>query len=254
MAALTPSYQVVGLWVKQMKNGQLVKAWDMLNQVGSPNTGVCPEIPEWTSDQGDFNFQIEVTAKNLGTVARPVKFRTQTCPKGTGGIPPMPIPPCGGLVDSGTVTIAPGETKLLPIWQLRMWSVNIDQHCEIVDENGYVYNSWVMYYDNAGYQADDFYIPINVTAAPPPSEAKGKIVQGPYAPSQAKAGDSVAIEVGIQNVGGTAATFGIELIDRDTGVVIDRGGAYLGPNGTKTQDFTEVMPNKNWNLRVDVLH
>ena len=83
----------------------------------------------------------------------------------------MPKPPCGDLVDSGAaVTVGPYGTVLMPVFQLRMWGKDIDQHCEIVDANDRtVYNCLVPYYDNATYRADDWYIPIDsaVTAAIP---------------------------------------------------------------------------------------
>jgi hypothetical protein len=79
----------------------------------------------------------------------------------------MPKPPCGDLVDSGAaVTIGPYGTALMPVFQLRMWGKNIDQHCEIVDANDQtVYNCLVPYKDNAEYRADDWYIPIDSVGA-----------------------------------------------------------------------------------------
>jgi hypothetical protein len=120
---------------------------------------------------GGFNFQVEATLLNKTNATLGLKFRTQTCPRGTYGLPPMPKPPCGDLVDSGAVvTVGPYGTVLMPVFQLRMWGKDIDQHCEVVDANDQtVYNCLVPYYDNATYRADDWYIPIDsaVTAAIP---------------------------------------------------------------------------------------
>jgi hypothetical protein len=123
-------------------------------------------------------LQVEVTARQrnelglsiLGSLD--VKLRAQICPSGAN----MGASSCGQLVDSGaSVSIPPNyllfppAATLLPIWQLRMWSENIKLHLEIVDAiDGVVYNCLVPYYDNAGWRADDFYVPIEVgTVAPP---------------------------------------------------------------------------------------
>ena len=162
------------LWVKWMENGVVKQAWNMLTNVGSPetrHTHIWPKIPEWNQSMGGFNFQIEATILNKTNTTLGLKFRTQSCPRGTSGLPPMPKPPCGDLVDSAAaVTVGPYGTVLMPVFQLRMWGKDIDQHCEIVDANDQtVYNCLVPYYDNATYRADDWYIPIDsvVTAAIP---------------------------------------------------------------------------------------
>lgn len=160
-----PQFEIVGLWVKHVNacaGNALIRAWDMLNQVGSPEPGhthTWPEIPPYTPDMCGHNFQIEATVKNITSQTLKVRFRTQTCPRGSG---PYQTPPCGLLVDSGAyVEIPPGGVVLLPIWQLQMWSENIDEHCWVVDIDGYVYNCLVRYFDNWNYRADDWYIPIN---------------------------------------------------------------------------------------------
>jgi hypothetical protein len=166
-------FEITGLFVKHLDaNRNLIRAWDMLAEVGSPEPGhdygIC--VPyyggevchRWPKIPANANYSIECYAKNLTDSAKTVRFRTQTCPRGTSGLPPMPIPPCGQLVDSGaSVTIQPGETKQLPIWYDVMWSENIDEHNEIVDVNGQVYNCLVLYVDNTEYRADDWFTPID---------------------------------------------------------------------------------------------
>jgi hypothetical protein len=166
----------------------------------------------------------------------------------------MPIPPCGSLLDSAaSVTIAPGETKLLPIWQLQMWSENIDEHNEIVDVNGTVYNCLVDYWDNATYRADDWYTPVD-TAGVGPVGPKGKIINL-SAPSSAAAGSTVKVSVTYQNVGDTSADFPVWIEDRDTGdVVSSQKSVVIAPGDTIAVDFSLSMPNRNWNLRAAISH
>jgi hypothetical protein len=171
-AATGPAFEMVGLFVKQMKNGAMVRNWDVLNKVGSPQWaaghGTNPQIPAYTADQGGYNLQIEATVKSRLSSSVNVLFRTQTCPRGTS---PIQIPPCGQNVDSPSyVSIAPGATVQLPIWELQMWSVSIDERCWVVDaDTGEVYNVGLDYFDNnwlyypdIGYRADDWFIPIDV--------------------------------------------------------------------------------------------
>lgn len=166
-----PQFEITSLFVKRVDaQGNQIQNWDMLNQVGSPEPGHThewPQIPAWTSEQGPHNFQIEAAAKNLTSQPLTVKFRTMTEGLTSGGH--------GDIVDSPeSVTIPPGETMQLPIWQLRMWSENIHQHNWIVDaQTGQIYNCGVDYYDNnyhyypdTGYRADDWYIPVNVLGVP----------------------------------------------------------------------------------------
>ena len=165
-----PQFEIRELWIKWMENGNVKQAWNMLHDVGSPeprHTHTWPKIPEWKQSMGGFNFQIEATIVNKTSATLNLKFRTQTCPRGTYGLPPMPKPPCGDLVDSGAaVTVGPYGTILMPVFQLRMWPKDIDQHCEIVDANDQtVYNCLVPYTDNAEYRADDWYIPIDSVGA-----------------------------------------------------------------------------------------
>jgi hypothetical protein len=165
-----PQFEIRELWIKWIEDGNVKQAWNMLHDVGSPesrHTHTWPKIPEWKQSMGGFNLQIEATIVNKTSTTLSLKFRTQTCPRGTHGLPPMPKPPCGDLVDSGAaVTVGPYGTILMPVFQLRMWPKDIDQHCEIVDaKDQTVYNCLVPYTDNAEYRADDWYIPIDSVGA-----------------------------------------------------------------------------------------
>jgi hypothetical protein len=165
-----PQFEIRELWVKWMENGTVKQAWNMLQDVGSPeptHVHTWPKIQEWNQNMGGFNYQIEATILNKTSATLNLKFRTQTCPRDTIGLPPMPKPPCGDLVDSSAaVTVGPFGTVLMPVFQLRMWGKDIDQHCEIVDANDQtVYNCLVPYNDNSEYRADDWYIPIDATSA-----------------------------------------------------------------------------------------
>jgi hypothetical protein len=165
-----PQFEIRELWVKWMENGTAKQSWNMLQDVGSPeptHTHTWPKIPEWNQNMGGFNYQIEATILNKTSETLNLKFRTQTCPRDTIGLPPMPKPPCGDLVDSSAaVTVGPYGTVLMPVFQLRMWGKDIDQHCEIVDANDQtVYNCLVPYNDNSEYRADDWYMPIDSTGA-----------------------------------------------------------------------------------------
>jgi len=181
-----PQFKIDMFWVKWVESGignvDVVKqAWDMLANVGSPGHLSPIQVPAWESIVGPHNLQVEVTAHqiNASDAFNPfaglnVRLRVQVCPRNTSGLPPLPIPPCGQLLDSGASVFAPAKSVLgttfsvlLPIWQLQMWSENIDLHLEIVDVDGTVYNCLVPYYDNAGYRADDFYVPINVKTPAP---------------------------------------------------------------------------------------
>ena len=159
------AFEIVELWLKHVgPNNELLHGWNML-EVGSPEPGHThswPQIPTWTQDAGPHNLQIEATVRNMSDQLLTVRFRTQTCPRGQG---PYQIPPCGEVVDSeASVTVAPGQTVLLPIWQLRMWSENITEHNWIVDAvTGAIYNALVRYWDNYEYQADDWFLEINST-------------------------------------------------------------------------------------------
>ncbi|MGD0550946.1 MAG: hypothetical protein ABSA81_10460 [Candidatus Bathyarchaeia archaeon] len=181
-----PQFEMRMLEVKWMENGVVKQAWNMLQDVGSPeHTHFWPRIPEWNQRMGGFNFQIEATVLNKTSATLNLKFRTQTCSRGTYAVPPMRKPPCGDLVESGAAaTVGPYGTVLLPVFQLRMWSKDIDQHCEIVDANDHtVYNCLVPYYDNPTYLTDDWYIPIDAlgTVGIPSVSAFGT-VGGPNKP------------------------------------------------------------------------
>jgi len=163
-----PQFQITMFWVKWIENGTVKQAWDMLASVGSPGHNAPIQIPAWTSAVGSYNLQVEVTVKNLTGQTLDLKLRVQVCPRNTSGLPPLPIPPCGQLLDSpADIHIGSGFTWILPIWQLQMWSESIDLHLEVVDAvDQTVYNCIVPYYDNAGYRADDFYVPIDVKSGP----------------------------------------------------------------------------------------
>jgi hypothetical protein len=172
-ATAGPAFEMVRLFVKQMKNGQMVRNWDMLNTVGSPQYAAShgnPQIPAYTPDQGGYNFQIEATLKSKLNHSVSVFFRTETCPRGQS---PIQTPPCGQVVEGNPVTIDAGATVQLPVWQLKMWSSSIDEHCWVVDaDTQEIYNVGVdyidnnyLYYPDIGYRADDWFIPIDVAGA-----------------------------------------------------------------------------------------
>ena len=155
------------LWVKWMKpDGVAVyRAWDIL-ALGTQSP-ISLAIPAWTQDQGGFNVQIEATVQNVTSERLSVVYRTQTCPKSLGGTyggGGGPIPPCGLVVDSAAVQVGPGETVLLPIWQLRMWSEPIREHNWIVDDGALDITRLGTYYNiafpwqNWAYRQDDWFI------------------------------------------------------------------------------------------------
>jgi hypothetical protein len=162
-------------WLKWIKNGSLVQAWDMLADVGSPSSGKPhPAIEGSPTDAGPNYLQVELTVQpiNVTLLGANCKTRVQICPRGTSGLPPCPIPPCGSLVDSSDyvyippyIYLFPPSPTLVPIWTLPMWTENIDLHLEIIDVDQIppeVLNCIVPYFDNSGWRADDLYVPIDV--------------------------------------------------------------------------------------------
>ena len=73
------------------------------------------------------------------------------------------------------------------------------------------------------------------------------------APSEATAGDPVAITANVNNIGDDDFMFA-SLVDDDTGIEIDYVIGYAPSGLTLPFEFTPDMPNKIWNLRVDAGH
>lgn len=72
------------------------------------------------------------------------------------------------------------------------------------------------------------------------------------APPRAREGDQIIVSVEADNVGDAPGTFGISLHDRDIQLIIDHTIADIPPGNRWAGDLFGTMPNRNWNLRVEI--
>jgi len=83
--------------------------------------------------------------------------------------------------------------------------------------------------------------------------AKGNIQDMDY-PSRALPGENITISTEVGNPMQGFAVYTLNLVDRDTGNVVESVGPFGARRGTTiTKDMTVQMPNKKWNLEMHLL-
>ena len=126
-------------------------------------------------------------------------------------------------------------------------TLNVFLPAMTTNENLYIANDGSTYYDEGLTQ-------LAQSSTAPPSEGFATITSFSADKSSAYQGEDITLSFGLKNNGSVTDSLFANIIDVDTGIVVQEYQIQLSAGATTVRFASFIMPNKTWNLRLEAGH